>query len=297
MMFLQAAENHDLVDAVHELGREFSFRRFERRAVDLCIDLVVVSCLGPSCVGAKPMPPEIISDISRAPRFEVMMTTVFEKSTRRLSPSVSVALSRIPSSSCHKRIRSLFDLVEQNKVSFVSSVWAFIEIFLRQHRRSFAMAEISRRRTDQLRDLVRMLEFGAVDLHDRVRFAKQNLGRRLDHARLSRAGRPEEQHRADRPRRVVHARQIDLEKPAHPPDRPLLADDQARELVFKFLRPRTLAFGVEQDALFTVSFFLAVSCFIFSPRSNVRLPARLYSIERLFNLDLPVATSANHMQR
>src|SRR5688572_16455167 len=38
MMFLQAAEHDDLVDAVHELRRELSFRRLKRRAIYLSID-------------------------------------------------------------------------------------------------------------------------------------------------------------------------------------------------------------------------------------------------------------------
>ncbi len=49
----------------------------------------------------KPRPPVISSVISPPPRFEVRKIIVAERSTRRLSPSVSVALSKIPSSNCH----------------------------------------------------------------------------------------------------------------------------------------------------------------------------------------------------
>jgi hypothetical protein len=61
----------------------------------------------------------------------------------------------------------------------------FVQIFLRQHRRSFAVSEISRRRADEFGNFVRMLKFGAVDFDDRMRFAKQNLRCRFDNSRFS----------------------------------------------------------------------------------------------------------------
>ena len=84
-----------------------------------------------------------------------------------------------------ERVRSLFDLVKQDKRQFGIVRVRFVEIFLRQHRRGFAMAEVSRRRADQLRDLMRMLKLGAVDLYDRMRIAKQNFGSRFDDARFA----------------------------------------------------------------------------------------------------------------
>src|ERR1051325_5146037 len=68
------------------------------------------------------MPPEINSDISLAPRFEVMTTIEREKSTRRLSPSVSVALSRMPSRSCHKESEAFSISSKRISESLVSSV-------------------------------------------------------------------------------------------------------------------------------------------------------------------------------
>ena len=52
-------------------------------------------------VGANPIPPVISSVMSLPPRFDVRKIIVCDKSTRRLSPSVSVALSKIPKSNCH----------------------------------------------------------------------------------------------------------------------------------------------------------------------------------------------------
>src|SRR5256884_7813701 len=51
----------------------------------------------------------------------------------------------------------------------------------------FAMTQISRRRTDKLCDLVRVLEFGAVDLDHRPRIAEEHLRCYFDDPRLSRA--------------------------------------------------------------------------------------------------------------
>ena len=87
------------------------------------------------------------------------------------------------------------------------------------------MAEISRRRADQLGNFVRVLKLGAVDLDDRVRVAEQNFRGRFDDARLSRTGRPEKQHRADRPIGRVHAGEKNLVEAAHAPHCAFLADD------------------------------------------------------------------------
>ena len=82
-----------------------------------------------------------------------------------------------------------------------------------------------------------MLKLGAVDLNDRVRLAEQNFGRGFDNARLARAGRAEEQHRADRPRRIVHPGEIDLKQSAHAADGAFLADDQGRKACLRTLLP------------------------------------------------------------
>ena len=57
-----------------------------------------------------------MSDMAFAPRFEVMITIVREKFTWRLSPRFSVALSSIPSRSCHGASEALSNLVEQHQL-------------------------------------------------------------------------------------------------------------------------------------------------------------------------------------
>ena len=75
-----------------------------------------------TALGAKPRPPSTRPFISAAPRLEVMMMMQLERSTRRLSPSVSVALSRIPSSSCHRESEA-FSISSKSRIeSFSFSV-------------------------------------------------------------------------------------------------------------------------------------------------------------------------------
>src|ERR1700723_3661018 len=138
------------------------------------------------CSGANPSPPVINSVISTPPKFDVMKIIVCDKSTRRLSPSVKVALSKIPSSSCHKASEA-FSISSNSKN----------EIF------SFSVPQIARRRPNQFRDFVRVLKFRAIHLDHRARISKQHFGGSFDDARLARAGRPQEQQIPYRtPRRI-----------------------------------------------------------------------------------------------
>jgi hypothetical protein len=95
----------------------------------------------------------------------------------------------------------------------------------------------------------------------------------LDDTRFTGAGRPQKKHRADGARRVIHARQIDLEQSAHAADGSLLANDLCRELIFELGRPRTLAVGVEQNALLHGLLFLCRFLFHFySPGRKIQFP-------------------------
>ena len=102
--------------------------------------------------------------ISLAPRFDVMKIMAREKSTLRLSPSVSVALSRTPSSRFHSASLAFSISSNRTKLSFTDVGVVLIQDFLAQQRMRLAMAQISGRRTDEFRDLVAVLEFGAIDL-------------------------------------------------------------------------------------------------------------------------------------
>ena len=162
-------------------------------------------------------------------------------------------------------VRSFFDFVKQHQRDFhVVGVHA-IEILLRQHRRSFAMAQVSRRRANQLRDFVRMLKLGAVDLHDRVRVAIKNFGGGFDHASFSGAGRSEKQHRADRPVGRIHARQKNLVQAAHAADCAFLTDDARVKPLFKILSARALLIGIEENCTCIVH----VCCSVISISANI----------------------------
>src|SRR5262245_32884418 len=60
------------------------------------------------------------------------------------------------------------------------------------------MAEVAWRRADQLGDLVRVLEFRAINLNDRVSVSEEHLRGSFDHVSLARSSRSEKQHGSER---------------------------------------------------------------------------------------------------
>ncbi len=120
-----------------------------------------------------------------------------ERSTRRLSPKVSVALSRMPSSNCQSASEA-FSISSNNRIeSFNFSVCHSVQCFL-AHSCGCPMSQVSRRRVNQLRDLVRVLKFGAVNLDTGLGIAKQRLGHGFYHPRLARSRRSKKQKVPDR---------------------------------------------------------------------------------------------------
>src|SRR5229473_6595065 len=87
------------------------------------------------------------------------------------------------------------------------------------------MAQVSRRRTDQLGDLVTVLEFGAVDLDHGACIANQALGGSFHQPGLTRTGRAQEQEVADRSARTVCTGQVHLVSAYDHVDRFVLPDD------------------------------------------------------------------------
>ena len=79
------------------------------------------------------------------------------------------------------------------------------ERLLRDQRVRLAVPQISRRRANQFRYLVRVLKFRAIHLDHRARIAKQHFRRRFHYPRLSRSGRPEEQQIPHRPSGRIQA--------------------------------------------------------------------------------------------
>src|SRR5690348_11995589 len=96
-----------------------------------------------------------------------------------------------------------------------------------------AVSQISRRRADQLGDLMRVLELGAIDLDTCPRVSKQRLRHRLDYPRLSRASRSQEEQVPHRTSRRVQARQEHLIDLYHLLDRLILPHNAPPQSSFK----------------------------------------------------------------
>ena len=120
-MLFQGTEDHDLVDPVHELRRELASRSLNRRAIDLLVHFGIVRVFAP-LPGAKPIPPEINSDISRAPRFDVMITIDLREVDAAIVAQGQGRLVENPEQQLPQAIGRLLDLVEQHSESFMSSV-------------------------------------------------------------------------------------------------------------------------------------------------------------------------------
>ena len=99
---------------------------------------------------------------------------------------------------------------------------------------SLAMSQISRRRADQLRDLVGMLKLRAIDLDAGMRVAEQRLGHRFHHPRFARAGRAQKKQVAHRTSRRIQSRQKHLVDLGHLFNSLVLPYDAAAQCGFKF---------------------------------------------------------------
>src|SRR5690349_11358406 len=100
----------------------------------------------------------------------------------------------------------------------------------------FAVAEISRRRSDQLGDLMTVLEFGAINLDYRSSVAGQRFRGRFDQSRFSRSSGTQEQEIPYRPSGAGHSRQIGLIDVDDLLDRLILTYDLAAETRFQVFR-------------------------------------------------------------
>src|ERR1700693_1519988 len=100
----------------------------------------------------------------------------------------------------------------------------------------FAVPKVSRRRSDQLRDLMAMLKFSAIDLDYRLSVLQQALGGRLYHASLSGARRTQEQKVSDWPAGGGQASQMRLICRYNLVNSFVLSDNESAELLLQILR-------------------------------------------------------------
>src|SRR5581483_3236646 len=107
------------------------------------------------------------------------------------------------------------------------------------------MAQVSRGRSDQLGNLVTVLELAAIHFNDRARVADQALGDGFHQPRLAGTRRSEKQQIRDRPSRMGHAREVLLINLNDLVDCVVLSDDALSEIGSKPLGLPTDLTGVE----------------------------------------------------
>ena len=132
-----------------------------------------------------------------------------------------------------ERVGGFFDFVEQQDREFKGLGVPLVQRFLGQQRMRLAVSQVSWRRADQLRDFVRVLKLGAIDLDAGAGVAEQGLGHGLDHPGLTRAGGPEEQQISNRTARRIQSRQKHLVDFDHFLDGLVLTDDSAAKGAFE----------------------------------------------------------------
>src|SRR5437867_7474977 len=122
------------------------------------------------------------------------------------------------------------------------------------------MSEITRGRTDQLGDLVALLQLRAVDLDEGAWTAKKDFARSLYNARLAGASRSQKQKITDRAVRHSHSRQIDLIHVDDSAHGAILPNDLAQQPAFKVEDFSTSYLGIEEYFLeiygFTIALYL-----------------------------------------
>src|SRR5580693_10285578 len=97
----------------------------------------------------------------------------------------------------------------------------------------FAMSQVSGGRSDELCDLVAMLELRAIDLDHRARVLQHRLSRGFHDASLAGPGWPEEQEVSDGTSRRSHPCEIHLIDVHDLLNRLILADNQAAQTYFQ----------------------------------------------------------------
>src|SRR5262249_43303064 len=120
-------------------------------------------------------------------------------------------------------VAGLFYFVKQNEGQLQIVGVASLERLLGDHGVGFTVAEVTGRGTNELRDLVPVLELCAVDFDDGSCIAEKNLGGRLHQARLAGSRRAEEKQVCDRPSRNREPGSVYLVNSSQSPDRSFLS--------------------------------------------------------------------------
>src|ERR1700680_3423467 len=108
----------------------------------------------------------------------------------------------------------------------------------------FAVSQVSRRRADQLRDLMAVLKLRAIDLDHRSRILQKGLGGCLHDASFSGARRAQEQKVSDRPTDRGQSRHVSLVSPHDLVNCFLLSNDEVAKLVLQIIRLSSRLTGI-----------------------------------------------------
>jgi len=119
-----------------------------------------------------------------------------------------------------------------------------IQRFLRQRSVRLTVAQISRRRPDQLRDLMTVLKLRAIDLDYGTRILKEGLGGCLYNAGFSGPRRPQEEKVSNRPAHRGQSRHVGLVSPHDLVNCIVLSNDETVELVLELLRRPSILGGI-----------------------------------------------------
>ena len=227
----QRAEDDDLVEAVHEFGREFPAGGVDGGVLDFPVEGTA------GLVSGRETEARLHQAVDFA-RAEVggeedhglgeIDAAVVTEGERGL---VEDAEQELP-----QGVGGLLDFVEEQQAELHAVGVIAGERFLGDERMRFAMAEIAGRRTDELGDLVRMLEFGAIHLDHRVRVTEEDFRGRFHHSRFPRAGGAEKKKIADRAAGRGEAGFVELEEIGDRGDGFLLPDDFLGKEIFEDLR-------------------------------------------------------------
>ena len=89
----------------------------------------------------------------------------------------------------------------------------------------FAVPQIARRRADEFRDFVAVLEFRAINFDHRARISNQAFRDGFHHPRFARSGGAEKYEAPDGARGIIHSREISLIDTDNFVNRVVLPDD------------------------------------------------------------------------
>src|SRR5208283_118992 len=154
----QRAEDHDLVDAVHEFRRKLAAGGIHRGAIDLVVEpgVRVGRLLGKSH--------SAVDEITHLGCAQVGGHD--DDTLRKIDPAIVTQCQRGLIENTEQElpqgVGGLFDLVEQQNRQLEFLRMPLGQRLLCQQRMGFTMTQVARRRADQLGDLVRMLELSAV---------------------------------------------------------------------------------------------------------------------------------------